>query len=62
MEIGTRRRSSLASCKHVVKNGEKYLKVFYKTGEWVSCQTFCINCAIGYVIKMSVELKKVADS
>ena len=45
MEVKTRKRTSPASCGHLVERDEKYLAVVSVTGEWVQRRTLCAECA-----------------
>jgi hypothetical protein len=45
MQVRVRQRTSFATCGHVVKSGEKYLKVFTVSDAFSAYSTYCSKCA-----------------
>lgn len=45
MQVKTRQRTSYATCGHVIKSGEKYLKVFTVSEAYGNYSTYCSECA-----------------
>ena len=45
MQVKIRQRTSYATCGHVIKSGEKYLKVFIVSEAYNNYSTYCNECA-----------------
>ena len=45
MQVKIRRRTSNATCGHVIKSGERYLKVFIASEAYNDYSTYCSECA-----------------
>ena len=58
MQVKIRQRTSYATCGHVIKYGEKYLKVFVASDNFNQYSTYCSDCAHKI---MAAKLRKALE-